>query len=247
MTFESIIQAISKKPYYQDDAVVIYHADNRDILPLIPDKGVDLVLTDPPYGIGLDTEYGKFMNSKSYQEVVGDAIGFDPSQLLKLDTDLIVWGANNFASKLPDYGGWLAWFKTRRNDTHIRQAEMELAWTNCIKRSQAYRYTWIGAYRESGEDIGYCHPCQKPLSLMKWTLNLMPDAKVILDPYMGVGSSIMAGKLLGRKCIGIEIEEKYCEIAAKRCSQSVMSLNTELVKVEEQEPFIYWDSLPPNP
>src|SRR3989304_10204754 len=102
------------------------------------------------------------------------------------------------------------------------QAEMELAWTNFIKRSQAYRYTWIGAYRESGEDIGYCHPCQKPLSLMKWTLNLMPDAKVILDPYMGVGSSIMAGKLLGRKCIGIEIEGKYCEVGARRCSQSVL-------------------------
>lgn len=210
--------------YYQDEWVYIIHGDCREILPSIPDKSIDLVLTDPPYGISLDTSYGKYKNNKSYDNIVGDTIAFDPSHLLDVADKQIIWGGNCFADKLPVHFGWLAWFKTARNATKIRQAEMELAWTNFIRRPQAYRYTWIGAYREAGEDITYCHPCQKPLSLMKWCLQLAPDAVTVIDPYMGVGSTLMASKLCNRYCIGIEIEEKYCEIAAKRCCQSVMEL-----------------------
>ena len=222
-----------KSIYFQDEDSLIYCADCRDILPLIPDKSIDLVLTDPPYGINLDTNYGKFKNSKKYETITGDNNSFDPSHLLNLNCRLIIWGGNCFADRLPAWRGWLAWFKTARNDTHIRQAEMELAWTNFITRSQAYRYTWIGAYREAGEDLRYCHPTQKPLSLMKWVISLVPEAKVILDPYMGVGSTLMAGKLLGRKCIGVEIEERYAHIAAERCRQAILPL--EMKQVEQGE------------
>jgi len=213
---------LEMKPYYQDEWVTIYHGDCREILPKLPK--VDLVLTDPPYGLSLDTTYSKFKNAKCYDVVSGDDTEFDPSLLLALDCKLIIWGGNCFANRLPNHAGWLAWFKTARNATRIRQAEMELAWTNFITRSQAYRYTWIGVYREAGEDIPYCHPTQKPLSLMKWCLMLVPDAQMILDPYLGSGTVAMASKLCNRKSIGIEIEEKYCEIAAKRCCQSVMEL-----------------------
>lgn len=221
--FEDIIKTIGE-PYYRDwqSDIVIYNADCRDILPLIPDKSIDLVLTDPPYGIGLDTNYNKFKNAKSYTEIIGDNEEFNPDLLLALNTKLIIWGGNCFANKLPNFNGWLAWFKTARNDTRIRQAEMELAWTNCIRRSQAYRYTWIGAYRESGEDISYQHPTQKPFSLIKWCLGLVPDEQIILDPYLGSSTTAMASKVLGRKCIGIEIEQKYCDIAVKRLAQGVL-------------------------
>jgi len=190
----------------------------------VEDGSVDLVLTDPPYGISLDTTYKKFKNAKSYDVIEGDAVSFDPSHLLALNCRMILWGGNCFADKLPAHPGWLAWMKTARNDAKIRQAEMELAWTNFITRSRAYRFTWIGAYRESGEDIKYSHPTQKPLSLMKWCLTLVPDAEVVLDPYLGSGTVAMACKLLNRHCIGYEIEEKYCEIAANRCRQMVMEL-----------------------
>jgi len=225
MGFNEIIEAIGK-PYFRDDSadIAIYCGDCRELLPKIPDKSIDLVLTDPPYGINLDTSYDKFKNNKSYDVIKGDNSPFDPSILLPLAEKLIIWGGNCFADKLPVHFGWLAWIKTARNGAKIRQAEMELAWTNFITRSQAYRYTWIGAYREAGEDIEYCHPCQKPISLMRWCLGLVPDAMIILDPYMGVGSTLRASLDTGRKCIGIEIEEKYCEIAAKRLSQSVMIL-----------------------
>ncbi len=71
---------------------------------------------------------------------------------------------------------------------------------------------------------GFDHPTQKPLNIMRWCLSFCPDAQIILDPFMGSGTTLRAAKDLGRKAIGIEIEERYCEIAAKRLSQEVMGL-----------------------
>jgi DNA modification methylase len=81
---------------------------------------------------------------------------------------------------------------------------------------------WHGVARWSSE--GTLHPTQKPVSLMRWCLDFFPQANVILDPFMGSGTTLRAAKDLGRKAIGIEIEERYCEIAAKRLQQSVMTL-----------------------
>jgi site-specific DNA-methyltransferase (adenine-specific) len=206
------------KPYYDHDGITIYHGDCRDILPHLPK--VDLVLTDPPYGINYDTSHDKYKNAISRTEVVGDKEPFDPTPLLGLGR-LIIWGGNCFASRLPDCPKWLAWVKTARDDAEIRQADMELAWTNCISRSRVFHHLWIGAYRASESGIRNEHPTQKPLELMRWCLGLVPDANLILDPFMGSGTTLRAAKDLRRKAIGIEIEEKYCEIAAKRLSQEV--------------------------
>jgi len=210
------------KPYFQDNDVVIYHGDCRDILPTL--EPVDLVLTDPPYGIGLDTDYnkGKFAWGTTHEAVTGDNKDFDPVFLLGYKR-LIIWGGNCFASRLPDSKVWLAWDKVIQNGLHLRIAEMELAWTNCIHRPQIFRHMWSGAYRDSERGAKY-HPTQKPVALMGWCLGLVPDAQTILDPFMGSGTTLRAAKDLGRKAIGIEIEERYCEIAARRMSQSVMVL-----------------------
>lgn len=225
MTFEEILTHLPK-PYYADDAVAIFCADCRDILPLIPDRSIDLVLTDPPYGIGLDTTYSKFKNAKVYEPIIGDGETFDYSILWRLSDRFIIWGGNCFASCLPDFPGWLAWIKTGRNAARIRQAEMELAWTNFITRSQCFRFTWIGAWRE-GNFQPTLHPTMKPTQLMDWCLSLVPKANIILDPFLGSGTTAFCAKKLGRKCLGIEIEERYCAIAATRCSQTVMRLDTE--------------------
>jgi site-specific DNA-methyltransferase (adenine-specific) len=224
MELNDIIDAIGVEPFHREEAGVIYCADCLDILPKIPAGAIDLVLTDPPYGIGLDTSYDKFKNSKQYQTIEGDDVPFDPRPLLQFySCPMILWGGNCFADRLPRHTGWLAWFKTGRNGAKIRQAEMELAWTNFIARPQAYRLTWIGAYRE-GETRKVFHPTQKPIELIRWCIELGNGANTILDPFLGSGTTAVACKELGRKFIGIEIEEKYCHIAVDRLRQGVLAL-----------------------
>ena len=194
-------------------------ADCRDVLGQIPADGIDAVITDPPYGIALDTSYKKFNSAIAYRPVCGDDQPFDPAPLLRFRSrPMIVWGGNCFADGLPAQTGWLAWVKIGKNHARIRQAEMELAWTNFIRRSQAFRFTWIGAYKE-GHTQRLHHPTQKPIELMRWCISLVPDAQVILDPYAGSGTTLVAAKQLGRTYIGIEIDPDYCRIAEDRLAQ----------------------------
>ena len=210
--------------YYSDDYTAIAHGDCRDILPHLPK--VDLVLTDPPYGIKLETAYrlrgrGRLAQCKDYPEIHGDDQEFDPSFLLKLPC--ILWGANYYCSKLPKSSGWLVWDK-RCGRMQNDQADGELAYTSMIKGIRIFQHEWNGFRRESEVGESY-HPTQKPVALMVWVLSFkwIPDG-IILDPFMGSGTTLRAAKDLQRKAIGIEIEEKYCQIAAKRLSQEVLKI-----------------------
>jgi site-specific DNA-methyltransferase (adenine-specific)/modification methylase len=192
----------------------LYCGDCKLILPTL--TGVDAVVTDPPYGIGYDATHEKYKNGIARDKATWDIEPFDPSPILALEKPSIIWGGNCFASRLPDFSGWLAWVKTVRNDADIRQADMELAWTNCIRRPRVFRHLWIGAYRDSESGEQNVHPTQKPIMVMQWCIGLLPDAHTILDPFMGSGTTGVACARLGRKFIGIEIEPKYFDIACER-------------------------------
>jgi len=210
------------KPYYQDEAVTIYHGDCRDILPHL--EPVDLVLTDPPYGINRDHSGHKVIARLG--AIVGDDKPFNPRPILGVGQTHILWGANHYASRLPDESCWLLWLKHDHSFFTFRSTSpFELAWTDIGGASRAYRHIWDGSIKQ-GEGFGHphVHPAEKPLELMRWCLSLVPDAHLILDPFMGSGTTLRAAKDLGRKSIGIEIEERYCEIAAKRMAQTVMAL-----------------------
>ncbi len=217
------------KPYYTDDAVAIYHADCHKLLPKCDLHGLPLVLTDPPYGINLDTAYksnqrGPLAGCNDYPLIHGDDKPFNPSFLLDFDR-LCLWGANYYADQLPPQGKWLVWDK-RRGIAINDQADCELAWckgaTGNVPR--IFSHLWNGMLKDSERDQKRVHPTQKPIALMKWCMGQFYAYPFVVDPFMGAGSTVVAAKQLGQKAIGIEIEEKYCEIAAKRCSQTVMKL-----------------------
>ncbi len=203
------------KPYYSDGGGrVIYHGDCKEILSAIPN--VDLVCTDPPYGIadvwkgGLGRGWGKADEDKGQrnewdtktpdQEVI--------DLILSKGKDAIFWGGNYF--NLPVSRGWLVWTKPERNFT---LSEAELAWTS---RQMPMR-VWDGVR----SDPNRIHPTQKPLDLMKWCLKFFLDSKTVIDPYLGSGTTLVACKELGMAAIGIEREERWCEVAANRLRQEV--------------------------
>ncbi len=206
-------------PTWQSDdgAIRLYRADCRDVLPEL--KGIDAVVTDPPYGIGHPCDFanrgrGALAQCRDYAPVHDDDRPFDPAPLLNYPK-AVIWGGNYFADKLPPSSGWLIWDK-ERPDT-LDQATCELAWTNCVKGARRFRHLWNGMMKASERGETY-HPTQKPVALFEWILALpwLSDCVTILDPYMGSGPCGVACVKTGRKFIGVEIDEGYFSIAVKR-------------------------------
>ena len=181
------------KPYYEHAGITIYHGDCREILPGLPK--VDLVLTDPPYGINATQRHQP--GATQYTPIVGDQEEPDLAVLFGIDADMVVFGANCFPRQLPHRGRWLVWDK--RVDAQCDSmlgSPVELAWT-----SRTSGFDWIARIQHGGvvnaDSRGHmprCHPTQKPISLMSFCLNKYPKARLILDPYMGSGTTLVACK-----------------------------------------------------
>ncbi len=229
-------------PYYEDvdSGITIFHADCREILPTINPSDVDLLLTDPPYGIGLDTAYaarrpgnvgGRVAGgSRDHPRVKGDDKPYDPRLLLVFGR-AVLFGGNHYAHLLPPSGAWIVWDKLDSLHTDKREqgfndgADAELAWTNLGGAVRTYKHMWNGVLRKS--EVGHhVHPTQKPAALMRWIVERWTEpGDLVLDPYMGSGPVAQACNDLGRRYVGIEIEERYCETAAKRLAQGVLNLD----------------------
>ena len=209
-------------PYYEQDGITIYHGDCRDGLL----GRFDLLLTDPPYGIGEaranNPSRGKMAIAKDYgisnwDDKTVDAISMQ--SLVGRACSAIVFGGNYY--DFPPSKCWLVWDKVNHGNDF---ADCELAWTNLDMAVRKFEYMWNGMLRtkiRSVDEHRY-HPTQKPVALMEWCISLA-EKKVkvdtVLDPFMGSGTTLVAAKRLGKTAVGIDREEKYCEIAAKRLSQ----------------------------
>lgn len=210
-------------PYWQssDGRLVIYHGDCRDVLPTLGPLTIDLVLTDPPYGISHPTNYasrgrGRLADTSDFASVQGDTTRFDPSPLLSI-APCILWGGNYYADALPVSGSWLIWDKREREGVGVNdQADGEMAWSNATRGLRIFRHMWNGMWRASERGESY-HPTQKPAALMRWAISKTKLTQGrVLDPYMGSGPVGVACLSTDLSYIGIEIEERYCEIAARR-------------------------------
>ena len=204
--------------YFERNGITIYHGDCRDILPLLQ---VDTVCADPPYGVDMQSRMGgsrsKAAMALNDYRIAGDNEPFDPAHLLGYRR-VILWGGNHFASRLLDTRCWLVWDK-RRGGKSDNQADAEIAWTNFDEPTRLYSHLWRGMIKESEQDQRRIHPTQKPVSLMRWCLTVAKPRGLVCDPYMGSGSTLRAAADMGLPCVGIEVDERYCEAAAKRLEQ----------------------------
>jgi len=204
------------RPYYSDKYVTIYNCDCREILPELPQ--VDLVLTDPPYGVGFkysayqDTEENFFEN---IQPVIIKCVASYPSMVLCMSMKRLF--------DMPRPKSLLCWAKpgsVRRNPMGGFSEWEPILVYGKARYMNDFKYLpdCLNHLKEAGK-----FPCPKPIRLFMWLVGSnLSKPQSILDPFMGSGTTLVAAKQFLRKSIGIEIEEKYCEISAKRCSQSVM-------------------------
>lgn len=224
---------MSDSPVKIGDAT-LYLGDCRDILPQLPK--VDAVITDPPYGINEnDKKVASRVNlaaPKDYGEFSWDKSPPDKDLIDAIRTAAkwqAMFGGNYF--ELPPTSCWLVWDKLNSGDF----ADCELAWTNWPKAVRRIQWRWNGMIRQGGEDR--YHPTQKPLTVMKWVIDLCPKADTILDPFMGSGTTGVAAVQMGRQFIGIEREPKYFDIACERIQKAVnqgMLFEPEKPKMPEQ-------------
>ncbi len=211
----------------------LYHADCRDVLPTLPK--FDLLLTDPPYGIGRDGkppstsshgghkgyEFAKWDRERPSAEVF--------AELLSSSVTQVIWGGNYFSDMLPPSMRWLVWDKGQR----ICQADGELAWTSMQAAMRIFTLNRVELMRD-----GALHPTQKPVALMAWCLDQVPTAKSVLDPFMGSGTTGVACAQSGRAFTGIERERKYFDIACERIERAYAQgklFQPEPAKPEQQE------------
>jgi len=229
--FEEIIKAIPFEPYYRDPMadIAIFNADCRDILPYIPDtkdsNSSIILITDPPYGINLNLKWLSELNvahSKPANKLDKPILG-DSGMTLDFLFDYHKRAIFGFPYIYdPNATGWLVWDKQPGIDTdRTLTSPIEMLSTTLWKGFRLVRCMWAGYMRDNGEHR-FAHPTQKPQKVIDYVI--LKSEGIILDPFLGSGTTCVCAKKLGRKCIGIEIEEKYCEIAAKRCCQMVMNL-----------------------
>ena len=183
----------------------IITGDSLEIMKFIPDKAIDLVLTDPPYGIGIANNPVRQMHEKmDWDNATPTPEYFQ--ELFRISKNQIIWGGNYF--DLPASQGFIIWDKVQPENFSL--AMCEYAYSSIQSPAKIYRYSVLTERDKQ-------HPTQKPLALFKWIINkYTKPSDLILDCFLGSGTTALAAEELGRRWIGIEKEEKYCSIAKAR-------------------------------
>lgn len=205
-------------------------ADCLDILKQLPDKCVDLVLTDPPYGIGYDkkaTRYnGTFQGNGVARRGIYKECNWDKKtpekevfdEILRISRNAIIFGGNYFANMLPNSKHWIVWDKKTNGDW----ADCELAWTSFGKPVKKYEYLWSGMLQQNMKEKEIrIHPTQKPVGLfMKILQDYSNENDIVLDCFSGSGTTAVACHNLKRRFICIEKDPEYAKASQERLEQA---------------------------
>jgi DNA modification methylase len=194
--------------------------DSDAIAKLMNGQKADMVFTDPPYGIGLDKDKQRLGKSQEYGAVLNDhdnttAIdAFNLVSSLNID-NLFFWGANHYSNALPPSSCWIVWDK--QGGKHVTYADVELCYSNLNSPARMFTHIWDGFRRDSEKGEKRVHPTQKPVKLICeiWEYFKI-EYKIVLDLFLGSGSTMVAAHQLKRKCYGMELDPKYCQVIIDR-------------------------------
>jgi DNA modification methylase len=209
-------------PYYQDDLVTIYHGDARDLLPSL---AFDAIVTDAPYGVGI--EYGAFDDTPADVRALADdltpyLLASRSAAVLTGVPQMWMWPQPKWVlcwSYAPTTNQFSPWGYAQWQPILVYGKDPYLA------RNLGPRPT-VFTYASPPDRFANSHPCPKPEPVMRWVVERTTlPTDTILDPFMGSGTTLVSAKDAGRRAIGIELEERYCEVAAIRCSQEVLGLS----------------------
>lgn len=218
--------------YYESEGVTLYLGDCRDVLPTLTPLDFGALVTDPPYGLAYETNHRRASGAAA--SWIGTQIAGDDG--IAIRDAVLAW-----AGELPSvvFGSWkaprpatvrevLVWDKGPASG----MGDLRLPWKRSWEEVYVIGVGFVGPRDEgvlkghsiiSWESHGRAHPNEKPLTLMRYLVSKCPPG-AILDPFAGSGTTLVAAKLMGRPCVGIEIEERYCEITAERLAQRVLPL-----------------------
>lgn len=208
----------------------------EDVDKLMNGEKVDMILTDPPYGMNLDTDWSSAKSSlsfanqknvlggKKYDKVIGDDIAYNPEHIFNMFPnvkEIFLWGADYYAERIPNKnkGSWIVWDKRLEESADKMYGSIfELCWSKNKHKRAIARVKWAGIFGTEKEfDHKRHHPTQKPINLSSWFINKYSEEReTILDLFGGSGSTLIAAEQLNRKCYMMEIDPKYCEVIAKR-------------------------------
>lgn len=227
-------------PYWRSDdgAITVYHARWEDVVAagLVPVGDVALVHADPSYGIGEQAhrpgradrvtrrntantnrrgaETGK---ARAWPPLKGNDRPFDPVPLLVLDRPLVTWGANHYASRLPDSTAWIVWDK-RDGTAADDGSDAELAWSNLGGALRTFRHAWRGLARASETATLHLHPTQKPIALSAYVYQRakLKPGDLVFVPFLGSGPDLPAARAMGLRVVACDVELWCCDTAIGR-------------------------------
>ena len=217
--------------------------DSDAVAKLMDGKKADMVFTDPPYGMKLDADYSGMkseifkggIGGKKYDNIKGDHEDFTEELINTIFAcfndckEIFIWGADYFAELLPNKndGSWVVWDKRANGNDDIAEdkssdkmygSTFELCWSKNKHKRDIARVKWAGIFGMPSQDTkGRVHPTQKPIELANWFFNKWgKDNDLVVDLYLGGGTTMVASHQLKRKCYGMELDPKYCQVIVDR-------------------------------
>lgn len=209
----------------------------EDVEKVMGGERADCVMTDPPYGMNLDTDYSNMpetrIASKTYERVEGDDKDFDIKPFIEMFDyckEQFWWGGDYYYPTLPPHGSWIVWDKRNENSDGLVGNHFEICWSRKIHRRHIIRVHWSGVNARNAK-MERSHPTEKSIKVIGEIIdNYTEINSVIVDLFAGVGTTLIASQNLSRKCRAIEISEKYCAVILQRMTDAFPGILIEKIE-----------------